>query len=354
MRCDSVRCCAVRCGAVLCCAMLCGAVLCCAVLCSTVLLLLLLLHYPRPHTHPHTHTHTHTHSPVLIFPTTSYRFPPPIHPPTAPPPIHPPTPHRRAEKDTYWTLWYLAAKGEPRELERLLLQGAERQKKIDADAEAEAEAEGEGEGEGEGEAKAAPRTGEYGGSGRVGGRLGWAVDDRERATVRVEASDEAKAIGWGDAGAGAGLSEGVRVGVGEGTREGLRNVTPECVSEGVNEGLSGGVLDGESEAERLDRIMSYRLSLRLRLKHAALRAFHVDARDPDFGRTALHYACRRGRLDVVQVSCVHCCVERLIRGRTFDLSYHGVIVGSFLRPTGFTHSTPNMPSVSHHRCGHDN
>ena len=33
----------------------------------------------------------------------------------------------------------------------------------------------------------------------------------------------------------------------------------------------------------------------------------MDERDPDFGRTALHYACRRGNHDVVRLLLDHGC-----------------------------------------------
>ena len=68
-----------------------------------------------------------------------------------------------------------------------------------------------------------------------------------------------------------------------------------------------GMEEGEDEDAKADRLMSYRLSLRLRMKYRAVRAFDMDERDPDFGRTALHYACRRGKHEVVRLLLDHGC-----------------------------------------------
>ena len=68
-----------------------------------------------------------------------------------------------------------------------------------------------------------------------------------------------------------------------------------------------GMEEEEDEDAKADRLMSYRLSLRLRMKYRAVRAFDMDERDPDFGRTALHYACRRGKHDVVRLLLDHGC-----------------------------------------------
>ena len=97
-----------------------------------------------------------------------------------------------------------------------------------------------------------------------------------------------------------GMSMGV--GTGMGTSMGVGDDERKETTTGTNTatGTSAGMVEEEEDEDaKADRLMSYRLSLRLRMKYAAAKAFDVDERDPDFGRTALHYACRRGKHDVV-------------------------------------------------------
>jgi len=128
----------------------------------------------------------------------------------------------RGARDTYWTIWYLAAKGRIADLDRYITQGRARQAAVDAEADAHATAA--------------------------------AAEEAAQAAARFDDTAEGATAADGPAGEG----------------------------------------EEETEAARAHRLASYRLSLRLRVKHAALRAFSVDEPDPDFGRTALHYACRRG------------------------------------------------------------
>ena len=142
----------------------------------------------------------------------------------------------RAQRDTYWTIWYLAAKGDIADLDRFITQGRARQASVDAEADAKA-----------------------------------AATAAETAALAAARFDPFSASG---------------------------ETAPEMP--GDNGPGREGEAQGESEAARSHRLASYRLSLRLRIKHAALRAFSVDEPDPDFGRTALHYACRRGECLVVE------------------------------------------------------